>query len=66
VVDASWIMSNVQWTHRDKRVYYAETPNRFRISVKRKIEKQKKTFVIWVEETESEFVVLNIHLDNDW
>ena len=63
VLDAYWIMSVVQWADESDRKYYTDC--RFTIeNVRRKTNKRILNVTIWVEETDVEYVVLQVHIDD--
>lgn len=62
VVDQYWVMSVVKWAPRERRTYYGR--NRFTIEIPRKIDGKKVKILLRVEETESELVVLLVHMED--
>ncbi len=62
VLDANWIISVVQWTPSSERNYYED--NRFFIEVRRKANRKVLKIVIRVEDCETEYVVLLVHMED--
>ncbi len=66
IVDASWIISVVLGTPHGERDYYDKDRNRFLIRVRRKVGNRKKSIILRVEETDTEYVVLLPHMEDNW
>ena len=66
VVDSTWIISVVLGTPHSERQYYDKKRNRFLINAKRKVDNRKKSITLRVEETDTEYAVLLLHLEDGW